>query len=137
MASSVLSDFQTADTLMKPVRTLEMAWNIQDKISDLEQKIAKLQEEKSQIIQEHLQAGIKQDGPFSIKETRRTRRKVDEVALEAMNPELFDRVSKITRTVSVKDLDDAIGKENSSEWVITTETVAYEIDWDYRHGVEQ
>jgi len=134
---STLTDFQTADTMIKPVRTLEMAWNIQDKIQDLQQKIAKLQEEKTQIIQEHLNAGITTDGPFSVKETRRTRRKVDEVFLEAQEPELFDRIATVKRTVSVKDLDNAIGRENSARYVQTTESVEYEIDWDPHHGVEQ
>lgn len=135
---ATLSDFQSADQIqVRPVKNLEMAWNIQVKIDDLQQKIARLEAEKEEIIQDHLRIGLRKDGPYSIQEKIRTRRKVDEELLAAERPDLYDRVCTIRRSVSVKDLDEAIGRDNSAKYTVTSETVEYSIDWDYKHGVEQ
>lgn len=134
MSTLTLSAFTPANELVPLTSTLEEAWNCQLKIQDLEDKVQRLKETQSQIITEHVNANKLREGPFSIKEIRKSRRTFDAERFQEAEPELFKECARVELKVTIKDAEQVLGKKDIDKFCNVTETVTREIDWDPRYG---
>lgn len=138
--STTLSEFVTADTFKPLTRTLEEVWTIQEKITDLEKKIARLEAERDGIIEEHIAAGVMEEGPLFVKKDIKRRSTPNAAKFAAKYPKKFDKL--------VKDFAASKYKPTQKEalTVITSyqleqvsdvsETVSYSVDLDIHKGAE-
>lgn len=141
MATTTLSSFQTADQFIPPVSTLEEAWNIDLKIKDLQEKIARLQARKDTILEEHMQAGVMQEGPFSIKRDLKTRRTINTDKIREKYPGEYAEAVREFAADKYRPTQKELGKYLTSYQLEKvsdiTEYVSYSVDWDPHQGAEQ
>lgn len=133
-------EFQSADHIIPCTRTLEEAWKIQDKIDDLKKKLARLEEEREQIIEEHVNSGVMQEGPFSVKKTVRKRAALDTALFAEKYPaefqELWQEIGQTKFKPSKTDASKVLTRHQIEKISTVSETVTYDIDFDIHQGAE-
>ncbi len=121
--------------------SLDNALSLQDEIRTLKENIAiiqrevdRRQEQITNIVHEHLQAGIRNEGPLFITE-KPGRRALDLKQFEAVYPNEFKRVAKVKYSATISDAEKVLSGEEI-ESVCTRGASTFEIDVMVREVIE-
>ncbi len=137
---STLAAFVTADTIAPVTTRLEDGYQIGLKIADLQKEIESLQEQQALIIEDHINAGITEEGPFSIKKKVSKRETLDPDAFAEKYPEEFGELWRELGQAKFKPSKTDAAKVLTSHQIEKickkSESVTYSIDWDMHQGAE-
>jgi hypothetical protein len=113
--------------------TLDDAHTLQDEIRQLKENISiiqrevdRRQEQVMNIIHEHLQAGIRQEGPLFISE-KQGRRSIDLKLFQQVYPDEFKKVARVKLSATIQDAERVLSVEEIDS-VCTRGPSTYEID---------
>ena len=100
----VAGSFNQAITLQDEIRQLK------ENIGIIEREVERRQGQVDAIIQEHIQAGVWQEGPLFVKE-KPGRRSLDVKKFEKEYPDEFKRVAKVKVTATIPDAEKVLNGE--------------------------
>lgn len=144
MSEDIIPDgYDKAQMMNSPLisGSLADAFSLQDEIRILKESIATIQrevdrrqEKVSTIIQDHITAGVWNEGSLSILE-KPGRRALNLKAFEKGYPEQFKRVVKVKYSATIADLERVLSGEEV-EAVCTRTESTFEIDYNLRKWSE-
>ena len=134
--TATLTDFVTADKIVPVTTRLEEAFKLADEILTLEARIAELEERRQFIIQEHIGAGVVEEGPFTLQKKVTRRATVNPEKFAEKYPdeylELVKRHANGKYKPTQKEAAEVLTSYQIEKISDVKESVTYSVDWDMR-----
>lgn len=138
--TSTISQFVTADQIPNVTTRLEEVLDIDKELVELSRKIKSLEQKRAFVIEEHINAGIIQEGPLSIQKKVTKRDTLDADLMAEKYPELFDRLWEQIGQKKFKPSKTEAALVLTSHQIEKvckhSETISYSVEFDIHHGAE-
>ncbi|MCK9592815.1 MAG: hypothetical protein M0Q91_12500 [Methanoregula sp.] len=135
------TSFIPASEIPRLTTRLQQAFELDIEICSLQKEIKDREDRKQFIIEEHVNAGVLQDGPFSIKKKVTKRDSLDTEAFAEKYPaefeELWRKIGQTKFRPSKAEASKVLTSDQVEKICKHTESVTYSIEWDPHQGAER